>query len=298
MTGSDQPGQGDNTAASAGFEQNTTTVNRERLRTTFESAAERYHHYRPDYPGELFDTLIELTELTESDRLLEVGSGTGKATVPLARRGYEVTGIELGPELADEARRNLAGFPRARIVNAEFESWEPPEQARYDLVFAASTWHWIDPARGYRQAWRLLRPGGHLAFWSSGHVFPAGCDPFFDELQDVYDEIGEGLPPGTGFPRSGELPDGRDQVEASGLFADVDVRHFGWETRYDADAYIGLLGTFSGHIAMEPWKNERLFGEIRRRLAMRPDGLVRRHWDAVLHVARRRDKAAGDLSDA
>ena len=70
------------------------------------------------------------------------------------------------------------------------------------------------------------------------------------------------------------------------------MRHFGWETRYDADGYIGLLGTFSGHIAMEPWKNERLFSEIRRRLAARPDGTLRRHWDAVLHVARRRDDAA------
>ena len=135
MTGSDRPGQRDDGAASAGFEQNTTTANRERLRTTFESAAERYHRYRPEYPGELFDTLIELTELTERDRLLEVGCGTGKATVPLARRGYEITGIELGPGLADETRRNLAGFSRVRIVNAEFESWEPPVHGRGCAAF-------------------------------------------------------------------------------------------------------------------------------------------------------------------
>ncbi len=298
MTASDGPGARDNAAAGAGFEQNTTTANRDRLKVTFESAAERYHHYRPDYPGELFDTLIELAELTERDQLLEVGCGTGKATLELARRGYAITGIELGRELADQGRRNLAGYPRVRIVTTPFESWEPPDQAGYDLVYAASSWHWIDPAQGYRQAWRLLRPGGHLAVWSSGHVFPPGADPIFEELQDVYDEIGEGLPPGTGFPRSAELPDGRDQIEASGLFTDVDVRHFGWQTRYDADGYNGLLSTFSGHIAMEPWKNERLYSEIRRRLAMRPDGLLRRHWDAVLHVARRRDEAAGDSGNA
>ena len=45
---------------------------------------------------------------------------------------------------------------------------------------------------------------------------------------------------------------------------------------------------FSGHIAMKQWKRDRLYGEIRRRLAERPDGLVRRHWGGVLHVARRR----------
>ena len=57
---------------------------------------------------------------------------------------------------------------------------------------------------------------------------------------------------------------------------------------YDAEGYIDVLETFSGHIAMAPWQRERLYGEIRRRLGERPDGLLRRGWGAVLHVARRR----------
>ena len=58
------------------------------------------------------------------------------------------------------------------IVNGAFESWEPP-QPGFDLVFAATAWHWIDPAVRYRKAWDLLRDGGHLAFWSAAHAFPA-----------------------------------------------------------------------------------------------------------------------------
>jgi hypothetical protein len=57
---------------------------------------------------------------------------------------------------------------------------------------------------------------------------------------------------------------------------------------YDADGYIDLLNTFSGHIAMHDWQRDRLYGEIRRRLAARPDGRLRRHWGGVLHVARSR----------
>ena len=75
--------------------------------------------------------------------------------------------------------------------------------------------------------------------------------------------------------------------EGSGLFEDVKVRHFDWEVSYSAGEYIGLLDTFSGHIAMDAWRRDRLYGEIRRRLAERPDGRVRRHWGAALHVARR-----------
>jgi hypothetical protein len=102
----------------------------------------------------------------------------------------------------------------------------------------------------YRRAWELLRPGGHLAFWAATHVFPAGGDPFFRDIQDVYDEIGEGLPPGAVFPGPGELPDQRAEIEASGLFTGVTVRHFDWQLTYTADEYLRLLDTFSGHLTM------------------------------------------------
>ena len=165
--------------------------------------------------------------------------------------------------------------------------WLPASPEAFGLVFAATAWHWIDPEIRYLKARELLKPGGHLAFWEAVHVFPDGGDPFFREIQDVYDEIGEGLPPGTEFPRPGELPDSRAEIEASGLFTDVAVRRFDWEIRYTADAYIRLLDTFSGHITMADWQRDRLYGEIRRRLAARPGGQLRRHWGAVLHVARR-----------
>ena len=261
---------------------------RERLRTTFNSASGLYHQARPEYPAELYDELVRLARLRPGDRLLEVGCATGKATIPLARRGFPITCVEIGADLAAEARRNLDGFPQVNILNAAFETWQPP-RAGFDLVFAATAWHWIDPAVRYRKAWDLLRDGGHLAFWEATHVFPAGGDPFFHELQDVYDEIGEGLPAGAQFPAAAELPDQRAEIEATGLFTDTAVRRFGWEVRYTADEYIRLLDTFSGHIAMAPWQRDRLYGEIRRRLAERPGGRLSRGWGAVLHVARRRD---------
>ncbi len=259
---------------------------RERLAATFDSAAGLYHQARPEYPGELFDELARLARLRPGDRLLEAGCATGKATIPLARRGFRITCVELGADLAAEARRNLAGFPQVNIVNGAFETWQPP-QAGFVLVFAATAWHWIDPAVRYQKAWEVLRQGGHLAFWAATHAFPAGGDPFFYEIQEVYNEIGERLPAGAQFPAPAELPDQRAEIEASGLFTGVEVRRFGWEVSYTADEYIRLLDTFSGHIAMSQWQRDRLYGEIRRRLAERPGGRLRRGWGAVLHVARR-----------
>lgn len=261
---------------------------RERLGRTFDRAAGLYQRARPDYPGELFDDLITVAGLAAGDRLLEIGCATGKATLPLARRGFRITCIEPGPQLAAAARRNLAGLD-AEIIEGRFEDWRPPRTGQFALVFAATAWDWADPATRYGLAWRALRPGGHLAFWNAVHVFPEDGDPFFRQIQDVYDEIGEGLPPGSAWPRPGELEERTEEIGASGLFEVVHVRHFDWERTYDADSYIELLGTFSGHIAMADWKRERLYAEIRHRLSRRPHKAVRRHWGAVLHIARRRD---------
>ncbi len=261
----------------------------EELRETFDRAAGLYQRARPDYPAELLDHLVAVTGLEPGDHLLEVGCATGKATLPLARRGFRITCVELGPNLVAAARRNLAAFPGVEVIEGRFEEWVPPVGNRFDLVFAATAWHWLDPGGRYVKAWDALRPGGHLAFWDATHVFPEGGDPFFSEIQDVYDEIGEGRAPEQGWPRPGELGERGAEIEASGLFDVVDVRQFDWEQAYDAESYIELLETFSGHIAMEPSQRDRLYGEIRRRLAQRGDGTLRRHWGAVLHVARRRD---------
>ena len=168
---------------------------RERLRQTFDAVADDYQEARPEYPSALYDALLALTGARpQADALCEVGSASGKATLPLARQGFEITCVELGAALAAEARRNLAGFERVTVLNANFETWQPAGGERFGLVFAATAWHWIDPAVKYRKAASLLRPGGHLAFWEAVHVIPGDGDPFFRGIQDVYDEIGEGMP--------------------------------------------------------------------------------------------------------
>lgn len=260
---------------------------RQRLWSTFDRAADLYRKARPEYPPELYDRLIEVTGLQPPAELLEVGCATGKATVPFARRGFRVTCLEPGRSLAAVARRLLAPFD-VDVIESRFEDWDGPA-GRFALVYAATAWHWLDPSDRYQRAANLLAPGGFLAFWEAGHVIPYDGDPFFTQLQEVYDEIGEGLPADAELPRPKELPDHAAEIEASGLFDVVDVRQYDWEVVYDAESYLNLLNTFSGHIAMQNWQRDRLYGEIRRRLAQRPDGRVRRHWGGVLHVARRRD---------
>ena len=83
----------------------TDPADRQALRQTFDTAAERYDRARPAYPDALFDELVAVTHLRPGARLLEIGSATGKATLPLARRGFDITCVELGADLAAVAEQ-------------------------------------------------------------------------------------------------------------------------------------------------------------------------------------------------
>jgi SAM-dependent methyltransferase len=258
---------------------------RDALRDTFDKVADRYDMARPSYPPELFDDLVEIAGLKPGDPLLEIGCGTGKATRPLLERGFSIVCVELGEELAARARANLAGLP-VEVTVAPFEDWHGQPQ-NFKLAYAATAWHWLDPVMRYRKAHELLQPGGHLAFWSASHAFPLDFDPFFGEIQQVYDAIGESFDGEWPPPAPDQVPDAREEIEATGLFDHVTVRRYVWEKSYSAEEYIALLNTFSGHISMDERNREHLYQEIRLRISRRDIQQVRRHWQAILHVARR-----------
>ncbi|GAA2411660.1 hypothetical protein GCM10010191_21230 [Actinomadura vinacea] len=190
--------------------------------------------------------------------------------------------------MAAEAQHRLADFTGVSVITSSFEDRTPPTDALFDLVYAATAWKWVAPDVKYTRAAALLARSCHLAVWDAGHAFPTGFDPFFTEIQQVYDEIGEGDGSSWPPPLPEDQPDPTaTEFEASGHFAVVATRRYVWARHYSADEYIALPDTFSGHIAMEPAKREHLYREIRRRLAVRQDGRLTRHWSAVLTIGRR-----------
>ena len=252
-------------------------MKRER-RATFDRAAGLYERARPGYPDELIDDVVALAELRPRSRVVEIGCGTGKATLPLAGRGLRMTCVELGASLAAIAQRKLALFPGVQVVNADFETWRP-DRADYDAVVAFTAFHWIPPELRYVKSAAVLREGGALAVAMVHHVLPENGDPFFLEVQADYDAVGkDGDPPG--LPEAVEGFGG--EMEASGLFRVAAERRYRWEMEYTADAYVDVLGTYSDHLMQDEEARERLFDLIRARIG---DRTVRKSYLVTLDVA-------------
>jgi SAM-dependent methyltransferase len=260
-------------------------ADREVQKWTFDPIAELYDRVRPGYPAALVNDLGELAGIRPGTRVLEIGCGTGKLTVSLAELGCEVTAVELGPRLADVARRNLARFPGVEVVNAEFETWDAP-QASFDAVVSATAWHWLDPAIRVARCADLLRPGGALAIVISHHV-ARDHDTFFHDSEECW-ERWDPSPEPFRLPRPEDVPIDTKEIDASGRFGDPTVRRHRWEEHYSTAEYIDLISTYSANLVLDPEVRSGLFGCIADLIESRYNGRVTKPHLNELQVARRR----------
>jgi len=265
------------------------TDDNSRLRGTFNQAAALYDQARPGYPDALFDDVVALSGIPGGGRILEVGCGTGQATVPFARRGYRILAVELGADLAAVARRKLAAYSQTEVLVGSFEDW-PVEAGSFDLLISATAFHWVDPAIRYRKAALALKPGGAIALFWNHHVWNEASGSFFDEVQEFYLRAGEAKAREyQGLPLPHDLPTTvRDEIDATSLFGEVTIRWYLWNQEYDAVSYINVLNTYSNHRDLPDDKREQLFRDISEVIGTHYGGRIVKGYSTQLYVAKRK----------
>jgi SAM-dependent methyltransferase len=261
---------------------------REELRSTFDEVATTYDEVRPGYPLALFDEIVAVSAIPEGGRILEIGCGTGQATLPLATRGYRMTCVEMGESLAAVGRTKLAGYPKVEVQTSSFETW-PLQADAFDVVISAQAFHWIDPAVSYEKVGRALRDGGTAAlFWNLPVAGPDGGD-FFEAVQEVYRKEAPELFDARSRPNEGDIAPYHEGLSHSRWFLPVQVRRYPWSASHDAAGYVRLLSTYSDHRRLAPEARERLFAGIVDLMETKFGGRIVKNYSCVLYLAQRRD---------
>jgi len=264
------------------------SLERERLRATFDEAAELYDRARPGYPPAMFGDLAELGKLGPGSRVLEIGCGTGQATMPLAERGYRIVAVELGAELATVAQRKLARFPSVEVVVSAFEDWALPSEP-FDAVVVATAFHWLDPATRVTKSADALRAGGALATISTHHVAGATWNQtFFDEVQACYERWDPATPPGLRLKPASEIPFETDELNESDRFSPPEFRRYEWDQTYSTATYLEVLQTYSGHRLLPPDLRAGLLACIAELIDTHYQGSITKRYLTELRIARLR----------
>ncbi len=251
-------------------------------RFVFDEVADEYARVRPSYPAELVEDLVRGAGLHEGSRVLEIGSGPGNASVLLAGRGYDMLCLEPGVHLAELARRRLGDAARVEVTT--FEQW-PLERAAFDLVFAAQSFHWVDPRLAFGKCAHALAPGGTLAIF--------GNRPQVDNDTRLHREIREAYARHapdmahnrTAYNSSDNLC---ELLDGPGLFEPAESREYPWQRAYGTDDYLSLLRTQSDHRMLPPAQLESLLAALRA-IVDRHGGVRPVEYVAALAWARVRD---------
>ena len=216
-------------------------------RFTFNEDAMNYEKWRPTYCEELFHDIMEYSKLDRNKKALEIGIGTGQATLPFLKTGCDLIAIELGENLAEFSKNKFKDYKNFSILNVPFEDFKCDENT-FDLIYSATAFHWIDENIGYPKAFKLLKPGGTLAlFWNKPFIGRKD-DLLHQKIQSIYEK----------YKPSKAKPIENDEEHYKELlkklrkygFKDVELKLYNKTRIFNACDYISLLNTYSDHRSM------------------------------------------------
>lgn len=250
---------------------------------TFDHAAADYEQSRPAYVKEIYEDLFRYKPIGSDSYVLEIGLGTGKASQPVLDTHCHFTGIEPGERLAAFARKRYQGYADFVLWNQTLQDFTGRNDS-FDLIYAATAFHWIPEEYGYKRVYDLLRPGGAFARFA----YHAGADKerkaMMEEIQEVYLKYLRPKEP----PKEYGMEDAKRLAEIACQYGFVDTayRLYSATKDFTADEYMALLRTYPDHMKIEEADRKNLFEGIHSAINDH-GGIMTVHYTMDLELARK-----------
>lgn len=242
---------------------------------TFNQVAQLYDAARPNYPDELVKDVVELAQLSATAKILEIGTGTGKATLPFAQQGYTIHCLEPGNQLRAVAAENLLPYPKVTLETITFEDW-PLQMAAYDLVMSAQAFHWVNPEIGYPKVAQALRPKGKIALiWNIAADADTAITQQLDQVYLTYADW-------RLKPFEERQKEREQELIASQCFTAPAIKRYFWSQRYTTQQYLDLISTQSDYLIQPEDKQRGLLDALATVIDNNSGSIVRPYVSILL----------------
>ena len=256
-------------------------LRRSHLAMSFDRVAPTYKTANVGYPEALIDAIIDLSGIPAGGRILEVGSGTGAATMPFAAKGYRIVCVEPGPNMVRVARETFAGNSNVRVDGSTFEAW-PLERQAFDLVFSAHSLYWVKPNVRFVKTADALRSGGSLAYFKNVEI--PGEAPVDMAIRRVVERY---MP----YPQVRRKEEVERQFEATDHFDPPAKLMIPWSCEREAHLYVVSQSIRLDYYDIEEPKRSEFFAEMEKAIHAH-GGRINVQYEAHLMISRRRRGAA------
>lgn len=125
----------------------------------FTGKAEAYVLGRPGYPIAAIDAIKKLIPVDKV--IADIGAGTGKFTVELAKLGNSIYAIEPNNDMRKQLTNVLAEYNNVKIIDGMAEATSIDNNC-IDVITIAHALHWFDLNTFGLECRRILRPGGQI----------------------------------------------------------------------------------------------------------------------------------------
>lgn len=245
---------------------------------SFGASAAAYERYRPGYPDEVVDRILDYAD-GPIGTALEIGAGTGKATRLLAAHGIAVTATEPDAAMLAELRKHVP--VSVATLEATFE--QVPLDRTFDLVVAAASLHWTRPEGRWERAAALLRSGGTFAsFGGPMRLADADLEAAVREARSSV--LGsDDVPVAYSTAADAPMQWPGTELEATSTFAAVEQHMIPRRTTVKPEEWIGHLSTVSAYLVLSEVDRAEVLARTRAVLPPQVEAVA----DIALHLATR-----------
>jgi SAM-dependent methyltransferase len=229
------------------------------LETKFNEVYAEYDKWRPTYVSELYKDIMDFKQINQYSNVLEIGIGTGQATVPILEKGCFLTAIELGDKLTEYTKQKFNKYNNFNVKNMAFQDYECPPDS-FDMIYSATAFHWIPEEIGYPKVYEILKSGGIFARFANHPYKDKGNQELDIAIQEVYSKY---MPASKLSPEYGENQCEKmaEEIKKYG-FIDVNYKLYHRTRTFNAKEYVSLINTYSDHRALEENKRSEFYKEI------------------------------------
>jgi len=192
---------------------------------------EEYDKIISDYPIKVFWDIMSCANLKLNSNILEIGSGTGKATKRLLDLKFNnINCIEREYELAYYINKKFKD--NINIYISSFEEWQVPNE-KYDIIICANSFQYLNKDISMTKIQNILKKNGTLALiWTAYPSFNYSRDKIFNVKNDIVNNY---------------------------KFCDLETKLYNWHKIYTEEEYIKFLNMQNYYYLLEEKKKKEIY---------------------------------------
>lgn len=112
----------------------------------------------------LLGRFLDLLQVDPQKQYLDIGCGTGNYTIALHHKGAQFIGVDPSIEMLDKAKLKC---PDIKWIEGSAEYLELTDHAVDSIMASLTIHHWTDLGNGFKELFRILKPGGRFILFTS-----------------------------------------------------------------------------------------------------------------------------------